>query len=85
MVSVFGGVASASEGSGFGGVVSTPLTKRLSCRIALSEKCRSNPHVRSVILNFFIEQFIIWQKEKRSLIDFECVVIIKIHDIGFIG
>jgi len=66
-------------------VASILLTKRPSCRIALSEKCSSDPHVRSVILNFFIEQFIIWKKEKRSLIDFKCIVIIEIHDIGFIG
>ena len=40
--------------------------------------------MRSVILNFFIEQFIIWEKENRSLIDFKGTTIIKIHDIGFI-
>ena len=32
----------------FGGVASILLTKRLSCRIALSEKCRPDPHVRCV-------------------------------------
>lgn len=36
-------------------------------------------------LNFFIEQFIIWQKGKRSLIDFKYVAMINIHDIGFFG
>ncbi len=66
-------------------IASTLLIKKLFCRISLSEKCSSNPHVRSVILNFFIEQFIIWKKENRSLIDFKSITIIQIHNIGFIG
>jgi len=40
---------------------------------------------RSLILNFLVEQFIIWKKEDRSLIDFKSITIIQIHDIGLIG
>ena len=53
--------------------------------MSLREKRKSDLHVRLVTLDFSIEQFIVWKKEDRSLIDFKSITIIQIHDIGFIG